>query len=80
MKAPFADTRQAKIDKKKPDEQPKDSVARIDLATLSEEEIPALVEIIDDLQDLSLIISKLELIKDRALRRMQQEKSKGTTA
>jgi len=47
---------------------------------VSEEEIPALVEIIDDLQDLSLIISKLELIKDRALRRMQQEKSKGTTA
>ncbi|MBR5077091.1 MAG: prolyl oligopeptidase family serine peptidase [Bacteroidales bacterium] len=34
VKAPFADTRQAKIDKKKPDEQPKDSLARIDLRTL----------------------------------------------
>ena len=34
VKAPFAETRQAKIDKKKPDEQPKDSVARIDLRTL----------------------------------------------
>ena len=33
VKAPFADTRQAKIDKKKPDEQPKDSLARIDLRT-----------------------------------------------
>ena len=34
VKAPFADTRQAKIDKKKPDEQPKDSLARINLRTL----------------------------------------------
>ena len=35
VKAPFADTRQAKIDKKKPDEQPKDSVARIDLRSFA---------------------------------------------
>ena len=35
VKAPFADTRQAKIDKKKPDEQPKDSLARIDLGALT---------------------------------------------
>ena len=37
VKAPFADTRQAKIDKKKKEEQPKDSLARIDLRTLSRE-------------------------------------------
>ena len=35
VKAPFADTRQAKIDKKKADEQPKDSLARIDLRALT---------------------------------------------
>ena len=35
VKAPFADTRQAKIDKKKKDEQPKDSLARIDLRALA---------------------------------------------
>ncbi len=35
VKAPFADTRQAKIDKKKPDEQPKDSVARVDLRSFA---------------------------------------------
>ena len=34
VKAPFADVRQAKIDKKKADEQPKDSLARLDLRTL----------------------------------------------
>ena len=34
VKAPFAATRQAKIDKKKPDDTPKDSLARIDLRTL----------------------------------------------
>ena len=34
VKAPFADVRQAKIDKKKKDEQPKDSLARIDLKSL----------------------------------------------
>ena len=39
VKAPFADTRQAKIDKKKKDEQPKDSLARIDLRTLAWEMI-----------------------------------------
>ena len=41
LKAPFADVRQAKIDKKKKDEQPKDSVARIDLATLAWETVGA---------------------------------------
>ncbi|NLZ20282.1 MAG: prolyl oligopeptidase family serine peptidase [Bacteroidales bacterium] len=35
VKAPFADTRQARIDKKKSDDQPKDSLARIDLAALT---------------------------------------------
>jgi len=34
VKAPFAETRQAKIDKKKKEEQPKDSLARIDLRSL----------------------------------------------
>ena len=34
VKAPFARTRQAKIDKKKPDQMPKDSLARIDLRSL----------------------------------------------
>ena len=34
VKAPFAETRQARIDKKKKDEQPKDSLARIDLRSL----------------------------------------------
>ena len=42
---------------------------------VSNDEIPALIEIIDDLQELAVIISKLELIRDRAVRRMQQEKS-----
>ena len=41
LKAPFADTRQAKIDKKKADEQPKDSLARIDLGTLTWEMVDA---------------------------------------
>ncbi|MCR4823766.1 MAG: prolyl oligopeptidase family serine peptidase [Bacteroidales bacterium] len=41
VKAPFADTRQAKIDKKKPDEQPKDSLARIDLRTFAWETVGA---------------------------------------
>ena len=41
VKAPFQETRQAKIDKKKPDEQPKDSLARIDLRTLKWEMIGA---------------------------------------
>ena len=41
VKAPFAATRQAKIDKKKPDEQPKDSLARIDLRTLKWEMVGA---------------------------------------
>ena len=35
VKAPFAETRQAKIDKKKKDEQPKDSLARLDLRSLT---------------------------------------------
>ena len=35
VKAPFAETRQAKIDKKKKEEQPKDSLARIDLRALA---------------------------------------------
>ncbi len=39
VKAPFADTRQAKIDKKKADEQPKDSLARIDLGALTWETV-----------------------------------------
>ena len=34
VKAPFADVRQAKIDKKKKEDQPKDSLARLDLRTL----------------------------------------------
>lgn len=34
IKAPFAQTRQAKIDKKKPDQMPKDTLAYINLATL----------------------------------------------
>ena len=34
VKAPFAETRQAKIEKKKKEEQPKDSLARIDLRAL----------------------------------------------
>ena len=41
LKAPFADVRQAKIDKKKKDEQPKDSVARIDLGSLAWETVGA---------------------------------------
>ena len=41
VKAPFADTRQAKIDKKKADEQPKDSLARIDLGALTWETVGA---------------------------------------
>ena len=41
VKAPFQETRQAKIDKKKPDETPKDSLARIDLRTLTWEMIGA---------------------------------------
>ena len=39
VKAPFAETRQAKIDKKKKDEQPKDSLAKIDLRTFAWEMI-----------------------------------------
>lgn len=35
VKAPFADTRQARIEKKKRDEHPKDSLAMIDLRTLT---------------------------------------------
>ena len=34
VKAPFADVRQAKIDKKKKEDQPQDSLARLDLRTL----------------------------------------------
>ena len=41
VKAPFAATRQAKIDKKKADDQPKDSLARIDLRTLKWEMVGA---------------------------------------
>ena len=41
LKAPFADVRQAKIDKKKKDEQPKDSLARIDLGSLAWETVGA---------------------------------------
>ncbi len=41
VKAPFADVRQAKIDKKKKDEQPKDSLARIDLTSLTWETVGA---------------------------------------
>ncbi|MCR5351904.1 MAG: prolyl oligopeptidase family serine peptidase [Bacteroidales bacterium] len=41
VKAPFADVRQAKIDKKKKDEQPKDSLAKIDLRSLTWEMIGA---------------------------------------
>lgn len=41
VKAPFADTRQAKIDKKKRDDQPKDSLARLDLRTLHWEMVGA---------------------------------------
>ena len=41
VKAPFADTRQARIDKKKADEQPKDSVARLNLRTLAWETVGA---------------------------------------
>ncbi len=41
VKAPFADTRQAKIDKKKKDDQPKDSLARVDLRSLSWEMVGA---------------------------------------
>ena len=35
IKAPYADTRQAKIDKKKADEMPKDSLGIVDLSTLT---------------------------------------------
>ena len=38
--APFADTRQAKIDKKKKDEMPKDSLAYINLSTLEVKVVP----------------------------------------
>ena len=41
VKAPFAETRQARIDKKKKDEQPKDSLAKVDLRTLAWEIIGA---------------------------------------
>lgn len=41
VKAPFADTRQAKIDKKKKEDQPKDSLARLDLRTLAWEMVGA---------------------------------------
>ena len=41
VKAPFAETRQAKIDKKKKDEQPKDSLAKMDLRTLAWEMVGA---------------------------------------
>ena len=41
VKAPFADVRQAKIDKKKKEDQPKDSLARIDLTSLKWEMVGA---------------------------------------
>ena len=41
VKAPFAETRQAKIDKKKKDDQPKDSLAKVDLRTLAWEIVGA---------------------------------------
>ena len=41
VKAPFADVRQAKIDKKKKEDQPKDSLARLDLRTLAWEMVGA---------------------------------------
>ncbi|MBQ9477480.1 MAG: prolyl oligopeptidase family serine peptidase [Bacteroidales bacterium] len=39
VKAPFAETRQARIEKKKKDDQPKDSLAKVDLRTLAWEMI-----------------------------------------
>ena len=41
VKAPFAETRQAKIDKKKKDDQPKDSLAKVDLHTFAWEIVGA---------------------------------------
>ena len=41
VKAPFAETRQAKIDKKKKEDQPKDSLAKVDLRTLAWEIVGA---------------------------------------
>ena len=41
VKAPFAETRQAKIDKKKKEDQPKDSLAKVDLRTFAWEIVGA---------------------------------------